>query len=395
MALVHSISNAIVVGGGIGGLTVAIVLARQGVAVTLIEKAPELTEIGAGVQISSNGLAVLKALALDSALLRQGAVIGRAVQLRDAIDNSKVARLALSMPGNDDRQHYFVHRADLIKVLLQAAREANVTIETGIEVSRVTQGAITEVHVADGTTRRAELVIGADGIHSVVRQSLNGADNASFSGQVAWRALVSGVVGHPQEAVLTMAPGRHLVSYPLREGGLVNVVAVEERNEWAAEGWNHRDDPDNLRRSFADFTGPAQKLLEAVKEVRLWGLHKHPVAKKWYGKGTVLLGDSAHPTLPFLAQGANMALEDAWILADQVLTNTDLETALSNYQSLRMPRVKKVVASSGRNVWRYHLHPGITRTAMHTYLRGMSAIAPGRLMRRFDWLYGHDVTRGQ
>ncbi|MFG6561489.1 FAD-dependent monooxygenase [Sulfitobacter sp. 1A15299] len=385
-------SNAIVVGGGIGGLALATALARRGVAVTLLEQAARFSEIGAGLQISPNGLAVLRGLGLERGLAARGAVRGQAVRLCDHAKGGQVARLDLTRLPEDQR-YDFLHRADLIDLLREAAQRANVSFETDAQVASIHPGALPQVQMARGGRRRAELVVAADGIHSVGRVQLNGADQARFSGQVAWRALIPNVVDHPPEARVTMGPGKHLVSYPLRAGRMVNLVAVEERDDWAAEGWHHRDDPVNLRRAFAGFGGEAAQMLDAVLEVSLWGLHHHPVAANWQADGVALLGDAAHPTLPFLAQGANMALEDAWVLAD-CLTRLPRDAALAAYQAARIDRARRIVKTSEGNATRYHLRSGPIRLAAHTGLRIASTLAPGAMLRAFDWLYAHDVTKG-
>ena len=384
-------SNAIVVGGGIGGLALATALARKGVAVTLLEQAARFSEIGAGLQISPNGLAVLRALGLEHGLKARGAVRGQAVRLCDYAKGAQVARLDLTRLANDQR-YYFLHRADLIDLLREAAQRANVSFETDAQVASIHPGALPQVQMARGGRRRAELVVAADGIHSVGRVQLNGADKARFSGQVAWRALIPNDIDHGPEARVIMGPGRHLVSYPLREGRLVNLVAVEERADWAAEGWHHHDDPANLRRAFAGFGGEAAQMLGALQEVTLWGLHYHPVAANWQAEGVALLGDAAHPTLPFLAQGANMALEDAWVLAD-CLTRQPRDAALGAYQAARIDRARRIVKTSEGNAARYHLRPGPIRFAAHTGLRVASKLAPGAMLGAFDWLYAHDVTK--
>ncbi len=385
------LSNAIVIGAGIGGLASAIALARRGAAVTVLEQAETIREVGAGLQISPNGLAVLRALGVQRRLLERGAVRARAVVLRahDAADD--VARLDLTrLP--EAQTYLFAHRADLIDVLAQAAREANVSFELGAEVTSITPGPLPQIGLADGSTRQAELIVGADGIHSRARTALNGADDAFFTHQVAWRATVPNTMGHPDVAMVTMGPGRHLVSYPLRGGKLVNLVAVEERESWAGEGWNHADDPANLRAAFKDFTGMAADIITAVDAPTLWGLHRHPVAPVWQSQGVALLGDAAHPTLPFLAQGANMALEDAWVLARAVAQ--DGVDALQTYQRARVPRVTRVIKAAENNAWRYHLKPGPVRLAAHAALRLGSRVAPGRMLGAFDWIYGEDVTGG-
>jgi salicylate hydroxylase len=285
--------------------------------------------------------------------------------------------------------YWFMHRADLVDVLARAAREHNVSFEMGAQVRDVTGGTMPALTLSDGSTRRAELVVGADGIHSRARVALNGADAAQFTGQVAWRATVPNTMGHPDVAMVTMGPARHLVSYPLRGGDLVNLVAVEERADWAQEGWNHPDDPAHLRAAFDGWGGMAGAMIAAVQAPTLWGLHRHPVAPVWERGGVALLGDAAHPTLPFLAQGANMALEDAWVLAAQVTRGAD---GLASYQALRHPRVSRVIKAAEGNAWRYHLRPGPARMAAHTALRLGSRFAPGRMLGAFNWLYGHDVT---
>lgn len=383
------IRNAIVVGAGIGGLTAAIALARAGVAVTVLEQSGAIREVGAGLQISPNGLFVLRALGLEKRFLDRGAVRGQAVVMRSYDRADDLARLDLTMLP-EDQAYYFMHRADLIDVLARAAREHNVSFEMGAQVREVVAGAVPELALADGTARRAEVIIGADGIHSRARVALNGADDAFFTGQVAWRATLPNTMGHGNHAMVTMGAGRHLVSYALRGGDMVNLVAVEERKSWAAEGWNHADDPANLRAAFAGWDGIAGAMINAVEAPTLWGLHRHPVAPVWQRGGVALLGDAAHPTLPFLAQGANMAMEDAWVLADRVLRGG--VAALPDYQAARRPRVMRVIKAAEGNAWRFHLAPGPVRFAAHNAIRLGGRFAPRRMLGAFDWLYGYDVT---
>lgn len=378
------LNNALVIGAGIGGLAAAIGLARRGVAVTVLEQAAAVREVGAGLQVSPNGLAVLRAFGLEGRLLAKDAVHAKAVVLQAHDRAGDVARLDLRELPNPQR-YYFMHRADLVDVLLRAAREHNVSFEFGAQVAQVIPGEVPVVQMADGSKQRAELVVGADGIHSRARTALNGDDAAEFTGQVAWRATVPNRFDHPDVAMVTMGPQRHLVSYPLRGGSLVNLVAVEERDTWAEEGWNHPDEAAHLHAAFAGFSGIARAMVDAVEAPTLWGLHRHPVAPVWQSGGVALLGDAAHPTLPFLAQGANMALEDAWVMAQHA-------TELGRYEALRRPRVTRVIKAAEGNAWRYHLSPGPLRFAAHTALRLGSRIAPRRMLGAFDWLYGHDVT---
>lgn len=374
-------------GGGIGGLAAAAALAQRGVAVRLLEQAPVFDEVGAGLQVSPNGMAVLRALGVQSQLTGKGAVRAGAVVLREGAKGRQVARLPLARL-RPDQPYYFMHRADLVDILHGAAKRGNVTFEMGAQVASIRPGPVPQVQMAGGSTLKAELIVAADGLHSVARPVLNGPDQARFSGQVAWRAIVPNHVNHPDEVHVAMGAGRHLVSYPVRGGRDINLVAVEERAAWADEGWQHRDDADHLRAAFASFGARVPDMLGAVKDVTLWGLHLHPVAATWTRDGVALLGDAAHPTLPFLAQGANMALEDAWVLAE----NVSAGAALSAYQNARMRRVRRVIRAAEGNAKRYHLAPGPVRSVAHLGLNIASRLAPGRMLGAFDWLYRHDVT---
>ncbi|MEO0702126.1 MAG: FAD-dependent monooxygenase [Pseudomonadota bacterium] len=358
-----------IVGAGVAGLAVARALSLRGAEVDICERRGEIGEVGAGLQVSPNGLRVIDGLGLGEAL-RDVAVQAEAVILRDGASGRQVLRLDLSRTGGET---YFVHRARLIEVLARGAFDANVEFEMGTPVE---------------PGERAAFVIGADGWRSRFRAAINGEETPFFTGQVAWRALIPDA-GSPPVADVFMGPGRHLVSYPLA-GGLRNIVAVEERGVWAEAGWNHRDDPGAVRAAFAGFGGPVPDWLAALDDVYLWGLFRHEVADTWFDEKAAILGDAAHPTLPFLAQGANMALEDAWVMA-ALLGQMPRAEALALYQAARRPRVSRVIEAANANARNYHLS-GLTKFAAHTGLRIAGRVAPDAALRRFDWLYGYDAT---
>lgn len=376
-----------VVGAGIGGLAAAQALAQRGADVTILEQAPEIAEVGAGLQISPNGARVLDALGLGAGL-RARAVTAHAVQLYD-YRGSGVLRLGLDEAG--DGGYHFVHRADLIDLLADGARAAGVRIRLMQTVTNVTGGARPRVGLANGATFDTDLVIGADGLHSVVRPVLNGPATPFFTRQMAWRAVIPNTSGRGPEVRVHMGPMRHVVSYPLREGRLLNLVAVQERAAWTAESWSQQDDPNALRAAFGDFCGEVRDMLGAVERVNLWGLFRHPVARVWHRDGLAILGDAAHPTLPFMAQGACMALEDAWVLAASVDHAGNLAKGLARYQALREARVRRVVAAASGNAWKYHLAFPPLRWAAHTVLRAGGRIAPDRMIRQFDWIYRYNA----
>ncbi|MTD99162.1 FAD-dependent oxidoreductase [Paracoccus sp. YIM 132242] len=358
-----------IVGGGVAGLTVALALRRRGADVTVLERAPAITEVGAGLQLSPNAMRVLDALGLGPALDALS-LPSRAVRLRDA-SGTEVVRLDLARhrPGARFR---LIHRARLIEVLEQAALSAGVRIDLGRTIE---------------TPPDVPLLIGADGLHSRIRAALNGREVPFFTGQTAWRAVIAAEDAEP-EAQVFMGPNRHLVSYPLA-GGLRNIVAVLETRDWQDEGWSRPDDPANLRAAFAGFGGPVPGWLAQVDQVHVWGLFRHEVAARWQDGRMAILGDAAHPTLPFMAQGACMAIEDAWTLVACLDATSDQETALSRYQNLRKPRTASIVAAANDNARNYHL-TGPKRLAAHAALRLGGRIAPGAILSRFDWIYDFD-----
>ncbi len=382
-----------VIGAGIGGLAVAQALAQRGASVTVYEQAEAIREVGAGLQISPNGAAVLDALGLGDAL-RAGSVQGKAVSLRDYRSNGAEV-LRLDLTRLEEQEYFFTHRADLIEMLAQGARAVGVQIRLLQKVASVTDapaGGLARIDLANGDHVTADLVIDAGGLHGQGRAVLNPEADPFFTGQVAWRAVVPNVDGQGPEARLYMGPHRHFVCYPLRGGTMLNVVAVEERSLWAEEGWSHQDDPANLRAAFARFGPQVQDILARVETVHLWGLFRHPVAASWHGRALALLGDAAHPTLPFLAQGASMALEDAWVLGDALAGCDSITAGLAAYQARRRARVCRVIDAASGNAWKYHLSHGPLRFGAHMVLRLGGALAPEKMMRSLDWLYAHDVT---
>ncbi|MBS1304174.1 FAD-dependent oxidoreductase [Loktanella sp. SALINAS62] len=356
-----------VIGGGPAGLTTALALAMQGASVCVYEQADRLGDIGAGLQISPNGARALAAIGLTDGLQRIG-LPSDAVIPTNGVTGRQIARFDLTgqMP-----RYRFVARPALIAMLADACAARGVDIRLGAAV-------------ADDALD-ADMIVGADGIKSATRTALNGADAPQFSGQVAWRAIVTAPA--PPVARIWMMPGRHVVTYPLTDGRL-NVVAVQERETWADEGWHHADEPDALRHAFPDACAALQEILWAVDTPHLWGLFRHPVAARWHDARRVLVGDAAHPTLPFLAQGANLALEDAVVLA-RCVGRHGITDGLPRYQALRQDRVRRAIAAADANAVNYHLG-GIRRQVAHTGLRVLGKVAPDAFIKRLDWLYGFD-----
>ncbi|NPD14504.1 NAD(P)-binding protein [Xinfangfangia sp. D13-10-4-6] len=382
-----------ILGAGVAGLALARALALRGARVTVMEQADAIREIGAGLQISPNGAQVLRALGLGAAL-EAVSCRAEAVELRDGRDGDLVTRLDVARLRPDQGWH-FLHRADLIQILLDGAKAAGAELRLLQKVRRVDlSGEMPVVETCTGAQEPAQILIGADGLHSATRIALNGEAKPRFTNQVAWRTLIPCDPSEPHIAEVHMGPGRHLVSYPLRGGTMRNIVAVEERRRWTEEGWSIRDDAMELRLAFEGFGPRVQGWLEQAEDVWLWGLFRHPVAKEWYRglpQGAVaILGDAAHPTLPFLAQGANMALEDVWTLA--AMLDRHGTAGLVAYQVARARRSDRIVTAANRNARAYHLS-GPLRSIAHMGLRLGGRIAPGAALSRFNWLYDYDVTK--
>jgi len=382
-----------IIGAGIGGMAAATALAQKGARVRVFEQAEGLGEVGAGLQISPNAVAVLEALGLRDAAAAV-ANTPEAVVLRD-YRGAEVVRLPMggSAVARYGRPYWQFHRADLLDVLEQGARAAGVELVFGHRLAAVGQtDARVTAEFEHGLKAEADALIGADGVRSVVRGLALQGQPAEFTGQVAWRGLVPSArlpKGLFENAAqVFMGKGRHFVAYPLREGRVINFVAVEERSGWVEEGWNTPDTPENLRNAFKGFSAPVQALLEQVEETFLWGLFNHPVLPRWSDGHIGLVGDACHPMLPFLAQGAGMGLEDAYVLAEQMSVN-NIENGLQAYETMRKPRATRVQMGAARNAWSYHLRNPLFRGAAHKLL-GM--VPQKALLGQFDYLYGHDVT---
>ena len=376
-----------VVGGGVARLATARAAAMRGAEVRVFEQAPQIRDVGAGLQLSPNGMRVVDALGLGAAL-RDTSLQGRAVVLRNQ-RGKQVLRMDLTKVAGT---FLMAHRADLIYALLHNLNSLGIDLNLS-----------SRIKVGNERCAKPTLTVAADGARSGLRAALVDDLEPFFTGQVAWRAIIDANPNEPAEAQVFMGAGRHLVSYPLK-GGRRNIVAIQERSTWAADSWSTPDDPEALRAAFADFGGPVPEWLSQVGEVHIWGLFRRAVAQKWYGAlngvSAVLVGDAAHPTLPFLAQGANLALEDAWCLpaalarSGQVgYSDAMVQRGLQLFQDTRRARVVRAIEAANTNAQNYHIENKVLQAVAHTVLRGGSAIAPTAAVQKFNWLYGYDVTK--
>jgi salicylate hydroxylase len=375
-----------IAGAGIGGLTLAASLARSGHEVELLEQASAFGEVGAGIQISPNAVRVLAALGLGNALAAVGTRPERAVVRRWADDRELGATALGGVILERHRYPYYnVFRPDLIEVLATALD--GVTVRFGADVVAL-RGA--GVELAGGDVVEADVVVGADGIHSAVRAALLGPTAARFSGLTAYRALVPGaaVADLAVEVTNRMGPGRHLVSYFVgRDRRYYNLVCVVPEATWAIESWTEPGSLDDLRAHFAGWSAGVGRLLDhVVAPVYRWALHDRRPLAAWSQGAVTLLGDACHPMLPFMAQGACQAIEDAAVLTRCLDDGgDDVPAALLRYEALRLPRTARLQRLSWRNATTYHLPDGDEQRARDARL------ADGDTGGASDWLYGYDA----
>jgi salicylate hydroxylase len=391
--------HAVIAGAGIGGLCTALCLARGGWRVSLYEKAKILEETGAGLQLSPNASAILGRLGVIEPLTRF-ALRPKAIRIRRARDGATLA----VMPLDDaDRRwgapYLVVHRADLQRALLEAiARETGIKLQTGAAVAGFASGENSvAVAIEQGAVRLkavGDCLIGADGVRSFVRQRL-GADSARFSGRTAWRATVDAARFPPamrrEEIALWLGRKAHLVHYPLRGGAVINVVAIVDEDFYpeGADFWSSPGEPGFLEARFSGWAEPARKLLGVAPDWRKWPLFDCKPIASWVAGRVALMGDAAHPMLPFLAQGAAQAIEDSGALGEVLARAHNIETSLRSYQEARCPRAARVQRESRRQAKIYHL------AGPAAFLRDMALRTLGqKMLARYDWLYAAHRANG-
>ncbi|MBR0715138.1 FAD-dependent monooxygenase [Bradyrhizobium liaoningense] len=389
-----------IAGAGIGGLTAALALAAKGFRVVVLEKAERLEEVGAGLQLSPNASRILVGLGL-SERLRLRAVTPEAVSIMSARAGGELLRLPLGEAAAlaAGAPYWVVHRADLQAALAaQVADHPDIELRLGATFEDVAAHArgLTVVHRIGNSRRNdvASVLIGADGIWSTVRQHLFPEVQPQFSGLIAWRGTFE-ARQLPKEYTsrrvqLWMGPGAHLVAYPIAGGRQINVVAIVP-GTWNRPGWSTPGDPFELMEAFLAqrWPGPARMMLTAVDSWRKWALFGVPEGCEWSKGSIALLGDAVHAMLPFAAQGAGMAIEDAAVLAQHLAGNAtesaaEIAAALKQYGRARRARVRQVQRTARQQGQIYHL-TGPLALARDLAIR---ALGPERMLARQDWIYG-------
>ena len=389
-------SPVLIAGGGIGGLTAALCLARAGISAVLFEQAPAFGEVGAGVQITPNASRVLHGLGLAGALAACASEPA-GIEYRHWRSGKRIARWAFDGRwARAGAPYYHVHRADLVGLLAAATeRQPGLSLRLGARVENFkVDGDGVRVAIAGTNAETAgRALVGADGIHSAVRGAMLTGAEPRFAGLVAWRALVPAASLPAGSAApwttVWWGPRRHFVHYAVRRGEFVNCVAVVARPApgGVRESWRQRGAPDALRADFAGWHGDVQRLIDAVPPETLhqWALFDRRALPRWRHAAT-LLGDAAHPMLPFVAQGAAMAIEDAAVLAACLAgsaTPADTAAALHRYEAIRRPRTARLQRLARYNARLFHLAGGAA------WLR--DRLAPAAARRTLARIYRYDA----
>jgi salicylate hydroxylase len=384
-----------IAGAGLGGLYAAAALAQKGHEVVVCERAPALGEAGAGIQISPNGARLLRRIGALAEVEAQ-AFQPEAAEMRLGVSGATVLHLPLGAMAEArwGAPYLQVHRADLLAAIHAAARRAGADIRVATPVRGAETSADGAALMLDGGgVIDADVVLAADGVRSAVRHAVFGQDAPRFTGQIAWRgtvptaALPPGLV-HPT-ATVWVGPGRHLVTYYLRRGSLVNFVAVEERAAWTEEDWSAPGDIAALRRAFAGWHRGAAGVLAAAESCLLWGLFDRAPLKSWVFGRIALLGDACHAMLPFMAQGAVQAFEDGAALARHLSSDLPVPQALAAYERDRRGRAMRVQQVARDNARLFHAEHPVERLARYAPIALGARLAPRVAMGRLDWLYGH------
>lgn len=381
----------LIAGGGIGGMTAAGCLLKADIDVEVLEQAPALGEVGAGIQLSANPMRVLRHLGLVERL-RAAGYQPSSYQFR-MYDTAEVLQEIPLGPDYEERHgvpYLSVHRADLLDALIAAvvAQKAD-AVTLAAEITDFTEDDTgVTVRLSDGQERRGDVLIGADGIKSLVRARILGQTPVSYTGDQSWRILVPAerlpAELRPTTVNICVGPGKHGVVYPIRADGLINMVGCVEYETWDDESWTSRRPWGEMKADFAGWHENIQAIIDHADrdECFRWAMNNRPPVTNWSTSRVTLLGDAAHPSLPYMAQGGAMAIEDGAVLARALASGCPVADALQLYQRNRVERTTRVVNESSANRAMFHL-PSEAALRDAFARRNMNA-------ERNAWLFSYD-----
>ncbi|SNB73996.1 salicylate hydroxylase [Arboricoccus pini] len=388
-----------IIGGGIGGATLARSLERQGIDYHLFERASAFGDVGAGVQMTPNAVKVLRALGLEGALEASG-FLPEAMVGRNGLSGAELFRTPLkaSCQALFGAPFYHVHRADLHAFLIQDIPASRTTL--GSQCVGVREAGSSAIALfADGSSFEADLIVGADGVRSAVRAALWGDEPATYTGHMCWRALVP-VEHHPlpfvgPDAAFWLGPRGHVVTYYVKGGAMVNIVAVSESPSWVEESWTIKSSRAALLAGFSGWHEDLVRLFERTDaaEIYEWGLFDREPMAAWSRGHATILGDAAHPMLPFLSQGAAMAMEDAYVLARALAHySTDVQAALAAYEGERLARTARAQQEARERGRTYHMASAAELEARDRAFKAAEAANPNAVGIKAEWVYQYDAT---
>lgn len=383
----------VVIGGGIGGLAAALQLLKAGLDVQVYEQAPRITEIGAGIQISPNASRLLHRLGLKPAMDAVG-VRPLAVHQRRWDDGRTLQRapVGAEVETTFGAPYYHFHRADLATLLADALPTERLHVGHKL-VDLAQKGERVTARFENGASVEADLLVGADGIHSRVRTLLFGPEKPRFTGCVAWRGLVPAErIKHLGIEVAShnwMGPDGHVVHYWVAGGRMMNVVCVAEHGDWTKESWTDRGEVADVLARYEGWHPTVRDLIGAFPETFVWALHDRAELPRWSAGRVTLLGDACHPMLPMMAQGAAQSIEDGAALASLLeAMPDDIAGVLARYETLRKPRATKLQQASAANRERFHLPDGPEQQKRDDAI----AASGDRSIANIGWLYAHDAA---
>lgn len=384
----------LIAGAGIGGLVTGLSLIQRGIDVEIFEQAPELRDLGAGVQISANGTRVLVALGLEEQMRAIASEPSqKEIRLFSTGQTWKLFDLGATSREMYGAPYWMMHRGDLHRVLLNAF---NARAPGRLHLGKLCLGCDEDKSgiwlLIGGERVRGDVVVGADGVHSRIRIALGEEVPAFFTGLAAWRGLV------PMERLPApmrrnvgtnwVGPGGHVITYPVRGRSLLNFVGIIERESWAVESWTERGTTEECLASFKGWNDEVATIVRNLDVPYKWALLGRKPLEHFCKGRAVLVGDAAHPTLPFLAQGANMAIEDGMVLA-RCLDEYEPVQALRRFEALRLNRTTAIVTRSAENAKRFH-NPALASAAGATdYVT--REWEPDKVRERYRWLFEYDA----
>jgi len=387
--------KAIIVGGGIGGLSAALSFLHFGWDVEILEQASER----AGIQISPNGVKVLRAIGVADAV-GASAFTPLFAEFRGGRSGRSIARIRMGdhIEARYGAPYWHIHRADLIAALYEAieARRPG-GVQTNMQVKCYGQDQDSAwAELSSGERVGGDVIIGADGIKSVIREQMLGPARPRFTGNVAWRVVVPvselGRHSPPPAACVWIGEGKHCVTYLLRGGKLANLVGVVERNDWKVESWTEQGTRKEALADFAGWHPTIRAMLEKAEAHYRWALFDRDPLDQWTDGRVALLGDACHPMLPFMAQGAVMAIEDGFVLARTLSKNGSAADLLESYFASRRDRTARVQLRARSNMSVFHQRTFRGKLRTYAPLWIASRVSPDKFDERNDWLYGKDVS---